>query len=409
MSAGQPADLGIARLRAERAQWESTWPRIRHLGWVLFICLFTGAEIWVQHGPRLGYAGRGLDILVLMTAALVAFTAAHVTVRHPDGPSLVAVCALIVSSAGLMWLQPTGPGIAGVFTGVLMSALRLPFRWAVGWSAAAFVILVSVAVATDMAPEGIVAVLAFLGGFFAVVYFARRLAGATALAERLLAELEESRAAQARAAGLAERQRLAREMHDILAHTLSGLLLQLEGAKALVSRDPGADPRIGEAVGRAQHLGRAGLDETRQAIGMLRDDELPWPERLSDLVTLFSANRDLPCGLAVAGAQRRLGAEARLALYRVAQEALTNIVKHADPERVEVRLAYLQGSVRLSVEDFTAAGGGPGTAGRGERPAAGAGGGHGLTGMRERAELLGGTLGAGPTPTGFLVELEVPG
>jgi len=405
VSGGQAADPGIARLRAERARWEFAWREIRRLGLLMFTGLFTVSAVWAQQGPRPGFAGRGLAVLALTIAALLAFASVHVSIGRLGGPSLAAAGILVVSSAALMWVQPTGPGIAGVFTGVLLGALRLPWPWALGCSAVTFAALVAAAAATDASPAGTVAILAFLGGFFGMVYFARRLADATGLAERLLAELERGRTAQARAAGLAERQRLAREMHDILAHTISGLLLQLEGARMLAARDPAADPRLGEALDRAQHLGRAGLDETRQAIGMLRDDELPCPDRLAGLATLFSANRGVPCRLTVSGAERRLGADVRLAVYRVTQEALTNIAKHARPERVEVRLVYLPESVRLAVEDFAMTDAGSDVA---ARPAVGGYGGYGLAGMRERAELLGGTLRAGPTPTGFLVELEVP-
>jgi signal transduction histidine kinase len=117
----------------------------------------------------------------------------------------------------------------------------------------------------------------------------------------------------------------------------------------------------------------------------------------------------VPCAFTVSGQPCELGSQARLALYRVAQEALTNIRKHARPGRAEVRLGYEPGGARLTVEDVrrdlaavpaVAAG----DAARGTD----AGGGYGLTGMRERAELLGGRLTAGPTGTGFRVELWVP-
>jgi signal transduction histidine kinase len=112
----------------------------------------------------------------------------------------------------------------------------------------------------------------------------------------------------------------------------------------------------------------------------------------------------------VSGPERRLGADACLAVYRVAQEALTNITKHARPDRVEVHLTYLPDTVCLTVEDFGPPGTAavPGQADGGRRPASVRGSGYGLTGMRERAELLGGALRAGPTRTGFRVELEVP-
>jgi signal transduction histidine kinase len=165
----------------------------------------------------------------------------------------------------------------------------------------------------------------------------------------------------------------------------------------LAAGDPG-DPRLPGAIDRAHQLGRTGLTEARRAIGMLRDDDLPGPESLAGLAAQFQPDRGVPCRFAVSGDEYPLSSETRLALYRVAQEALTNVAKHARAERVEMRLAYEPAGVRLTVEDF-ATGGPPST----ETEA-----GYGLTGMRERAELLGGTLTAGRTPTGFRVELDVP-
>ncbi len=111
----------------------------------------------------------------------------------------------------------------------------------------------------------------------------------------------------------------------------------------------------------------------------------------------------MACTVAVTGAERDLGSNGRLTVYRVAQEALTNIRKHASAGRAEIRLDYAPSGTRLTIEDFD---------GCGERPALGPrdadGTGYGLTGMRERAELLGGTLTTGPTNSGYRVELWVP-
>jgi signal transduction histidine kinase len=231
--------------------------------------------------------------------------------------------------------------------------------------------------------------------FFAVALLSRRLREGQEQAEQLLLELEATREAQAQAAVLGERQRLARDMHDVLAHSLSGLVLQLEGARILTGR--GAAPELADAVERAHHLAKAGLEEARRAIGTLRDEELPGPERLPALAGEFERDTGIRCETTVTGDGRELDSEARVTIYRVAQEALTNVRKHAKPERVELRLGYEPAGARLTIEDF------------GER-AAGAvdGGGYGLTGMRERAELLRGTLAAAPTRSGFRVELWVP-
>ena len=146
-------------------------------------------------------------------------------------------------------------------------------------------------------------------GFPGMTLLARRLGQANHQAERLLIELEGTRAAQARAAGLAERQRLAREMHDVLAHSLSGLMLQLEGARMLAADDP-SDPRLPGIIERAHHLGKSGLEEARRAIGMLRDDELPGPERLASLAAQFQEVSGVPCQFTVSGQAYELPSEA---------------------------------------------------------------------------------------------------
>jgi signal transduction histidine kinase len=235
--------------------------------------------------------------------------------------------------------------------------------------------------------------------FFLLSLFARRLRESNQRAELLLAELEQTRAAQAQAAALAERQRLAREMHDVLAHSLSGLVLNLEGARLLAGRG-GTDPQVGDAIDRAHRLARTGLEEARRAIGMLHDDALPGPERLADLGAEFAGDTGVACKVTVTGDHERdLGTDGRLTVYRVAQEALTNIRKHARADQVEICLTYEPAGTRLTIEDFNTCG---------EHAAPGDGTGYGLTGMRERAELLGGTLTAGPTGSGFLVGLWVP-
>jgi signal transduction histidine kinase len=215
--------------------------------------------------------------------------------------------------------------------------------------------------------------------------------------------MEETRDAELRAAALAERQRLAREMHDVLAHSLSGLVVQLEGARLLALSDP-ADGRLASTIDRAHQLAKSGLDEARRAIGMLRDDDLPGPDKLAALAWSFEADSGIPCRYVETGQSVEVRPAVKLALYRVAQEGLTNIRKHAHPERVEVRLEYLRDGVSLAVEDFTGSQDEPAPAAAIEA----SGGGYGLTGMRERAELLGGTLTAGPTGCGFRVVLRVP-
>jgi signal transduction histidine kinase len=384
----------FASLDEARARQRAAVRWLRPLG-VAIVALVSAAAVRTSPEPAL--QGRGLGVAL----ALIGFTAGWiVTMRVRSAPPALQVPAytlLIASSAALMWLQPNGPGFLGVFIAVSAAAMRDGARVGAVVAGVALACVVVAGAAEGHRPVMSI-LLSCLGvtAFWVLALFARRLREGQDQAERMLVELEQTRTAQARAAVMAERQHLAREMHDVLAHTLSGLVLQLEGARLMVSRD-GGDPELAEAVARAHRLARTGLDESRRAIGMLRGDELPGPERLDALTRDFERTSDVPCELEVTGPRRELGSDARLAVYRVAQEALTNVRKHAHPERVELHLGYEPEGTRLTVEDFGAV-----------APAAAANGGYGLAGMRERAELLGGRLDAAATPSGFRVELWVP-
>jgi signal transduction histidine kinase len=287
----------------------------------------------------------------------------------------------------------------GVFPAVSVAALRLPTRAAAAVAGLAVAALAAAwAIGAGHHPAiGIVLNEFGVVAFFLLALFARRYREANERAQRLIAELNETRAAQAQAAALAERQRLAREMHDVLAHSLAGLVLNLEGARLLVER--AGDVEATRAIARSQRLAKTGLEEARRAIGMLRGDALPGPERLADLAADFEADTGIPCTFQSNGDERELSSDGRLTLYRVAQEALTNIRKHASPQRVDVRLAYQPAGTELTVEDHAA---------NGDRPSPSEGFGYGLTGMRERAELLGGQLTAGSISDGFRVALWIP-
>ncbi|WP_433214027.1 sensor histidine kinase [Dactylosporangium sp. CS-047395] len=377
----------LASLDSARAQRAAVIRWLRPLA-----PLIMGIVVWSactqQPGPASSRA-----VLLALVAFIVAGTGAVVSINYVR-THIGFVGALLAASAALVWLQPDGAAVAGIFVGVSLLAPLLRGHLSIPITVVA---LISLAVAVSSARNGpiIDALLdaVMVGAFYGMMVFALRLGEANQQAERLVEELERGRAAQAEAARLSERQHLAREMHDLLAHSLSGLMLQLEGARLLATRSPD-DPRLPAALERAQHLGRAGLDEARRAIGLLRDDELP---SLAELARSFAQDHGVRCEYTIGGTERELESPARLAVYRVAQEALTNAARHASPTLVTVHLEYLANTVRLTVEDF-----GP----RAATPSPGAG--YGLTGMRERAELLGGTLDAAPTATGFRVTLDVP-
>ncbi len=196
------------------------------------------------------------------------------------------------------------------------------------------------------------------------------------------------------AAARGERERLAREMHDVLAHTLSGLTVQLEATRLLAEQRPG-DPAVAEAVTQAHRLAREGLLEARRAVSALRGD-MPGPAQLEQLLHDFEVESGIRCRLEIEGTPLALRPEAQLALYRAAQEALTNVRKHADATSVTLRLNWSSRGAELTVED-------EGT----PKPSL-ASGGYGLNGIRERAALVGGSLEAGPIAGGFRVRLRVP-
>nr|WP_244994274.1 sensor histidine kinase [Actinomadura coerulea] len=208
---------------------------------------------------------------------------------------------------------------------------------------------------------------------------------------------EATRRAEAANAVLAERSHIAREIHDILAHSLSAQIVHLEGARLLLARD-GDRAQALDRVERARNLARSGLEETRRALATLRG-EIPQPkEVIQELAEEFYASTGRPCDVHVTGAPRELPPQAGLAVVRTAQEALTNVRKHAPGARAQVALRYLAGRVELEVTDT-------GGAEPADQPD---GGGYGLVGMRERAELIDGTLVTGPDGKGFRVSLTVP-
>jgi len=198
-----------------------------------------------------------------------------------------------------------------------------------------------------------------------------------------------------RAAALAERARIARDVHDVLAHSLAGLSLSLQGARLMLVRD-GASSEAIEQVTRAQGLAAEGLAEARRAVAALREDAVPDVRALGDLVTSYRLESRATADFEVEGEARALPAEVMSTLYRTVQEALANTRKHAPGAPVLVRLCFAD-EIRLTIEDRP-----------GRRPGRPTPGGYGLLGMRERADLIGGSLETGPTSDGWRVELKVP-
>jgi signal transduction histidine kinase len=353
-----------------------------------------------------GGSGLAITIALLVLVASLVVLLLH---AYRGWIELLALATLVVASATLVWIQGGGPSVAGLFLGCGYAATRLSTPRSLAILALALLAFAVAAAHRHRSASAIVATELGIIAFYVLAAFARRVQEAQEQTQRLLVELEASRQSQAEAAALRERSRIAREIHDVLAHSLSGLMLQLEGARMLAGT-PNENGQLQTALERAHHLAQAGVQEARRAIGALRDDELPGADRLEQLTAEFRRDSRVKATLDVAGTPHPLDSEASLTLFRVAQEALTNARKHARPERVELHLSYERDGTRLVVEDrpgHPASVAPPGR--KPDGPTLGdAAGGYGLTGMRERAELLGGRLDAAPTSDGFRVELWIP-
>ncbi|RRQ87760.1 sensor histidine kinase [Streptomyces griseofuscus] len=363
----------------------TTRPR-RLLAWAVRV-LVIALLLWGAYNQKhVGVWTAVAALAGVVAAGFLGWAFFRTTYQHRLLPSLLLLAALM------------GIAVAAEATGFRALALVL-------WCGCGITALerLPLAAATPVTSAGLAAYSAFnndvwlttaasVAGMALAGYVLRLDAEARGNAQRLLDQERAARVAEAESAALAERARIAREIHDVLAHSLSAQLVHLEAARLLIER--GADrERILERVVAARGMARDGLAETRQALSALRGELTPLEDFLGELVSGAEG-----AAVTVTGEPRPLPVEASQAVRRVAQEALTNVRKHAQGAKVDLRLDYSDHQVTLNVRD---SGGRPGDL-------TSSGGGYGLLGMRERAELLGGSLDAGPDEEGFAVTLKVP-
>ncbi|MEU6815983.1 sensor histidine kinase [Streptomyces sp. NPDC046860] len=330
--------------------------------------------------------GEALAVAGVAVASAAAWGFFRTTYAHRLLPSLALIAVLPAVAIAAQVSGFRGPALV-LWCGCGILALeRLPLAAAVPVTSVALASYASFNNDMWLTTAATVAGLALAG------YVTRLDAEARGNAQRLLAQERAAREAEARSAALTERARIAREIHDVLAHSLSAQMVHLEAARLLLERDASRE-QVLERVVAARGMARDGLAETRQALSALRGELTPLEEFLTGLVSAGAGGE-----VTVTGERRTLPVEASQAVRRVAQEAMTNVRKHAQGAEVRVRLDYGDHQVTLDVRDK---GGSPGEL-------AASGGGYGLLGMRERAELLGGSLDAGPDEEGFAVTLKVP-
>ena len=397
-----PTSLGNAprRFRGPFARW----PRAADA--VLTAAVFLGT-VFVTDGPGDSLVTRSIgDVPILALLAFAVASAALYWRRH--APLAVLAVALVA------WASTIGSGytdLGGVAIIALYSAGRYATndRWAhLGVGAAIVVVILDNLTAPAPWGEAVFGAVTM----FVAWYIGRRVQ----LREQRAAQLRREQAAEARRIVIEERTRIARELHDVVAHRVSLMTVQAGAAKAVAAQDPEGALR---AMGAVEDAGRQALDELRHLLGVLRPetdlDGLGPQPGLADLPRLVEQTRGagLDVSLATDGVSAGLPARVDLFAYRIVQEALTNVLKHAGPgARATVRLGTDRRGIVIEVLDGGSADKGLESAsGRrledSDRPDGRPG--HGIVGMRERARLLGGTLDARPRPGGgFSVVARLP-
>jgi signal transduction histidine kinase len=373
----------------------------------------------------------GFDVLIAfgaITSALIVIFGRHVTgapttplwfaapavavvvlplLARRSYPFLAPASVWLIAAAfsfvdGRLVVFPLSVYVAGMAAAYLLGNLVDGVRACVGLAIVLLAVTVIVVNNPDHAAGDYV-----LPGLFAVVWLAgfavRARAARAEAAEQRASWLEQTREQDARQAIADERARIARELHDVVAHSVSVMTVQSSAVRRLLTPDQDKER---EALLTVEQTGREALAEMRRLVGVLRrsDQEAPSlaPQPgLSDVDTLVAhAERSgLPVDVRVVGEPVRLPASIDLTAFRLVQEGLTNAIRHASADHAEVRLCYAAGYVEVEVLDD----------GRGSDGAGVGGGGHGLLGMRERVSIYGGQLDVGPRAEGgFRLHARLP-
>ena len=316
---------------------------------------------------------------------------------------------IVMGGAGgvLTGLAPNGPAIAVVCAAAFSAGVRMQTGASLAIVAEA-VAAFEVAALASNEPTGVVLGFPFaFAGFWSMALTRREYLVRAEQAERTLAETRRAREAETHAAALAERARIARDIHDVLAHSLAAVSVNLQAAEGLLASDtlPADNPELAKAIqciSRAGTLTRDGLAAAKRAVLALRDDaEPPLPDQLAALTEQFRTVGDPAVTFEVSGEDRPVPAEVSQAVYRTAQEALTNARKHSPGQPVTIGLGYEPDEITLSVVN-------PMPPEDAASPLADTGGGFGLVGLTERAALAGGAFEAGPDAGSWRVNLRIP-
>jgi signal transduction histidine kinase len=388
MTSGIERVLGDRRLR-----------RLADSGIALVLAIASLAEILATKDPATSWGGRGPGEIAL---ALLATLPLALRVRFPIPVAVTALGAL-AAFAGLAPSHPAFEPFAAVVIAAYSVGAHTFGRRARQGIALLLGVAGAAAVASLATGHGVVDLLSPVFWVLAAWTVGRIIQGRrrrTLELETLTQQLEAQRDLQAQAAVAVERGRIARELHDVVAHNVSMMVVQAGAAARVLDGD---QPHVRDALAAIADTGRATVDEMRTLLGVLRsgDDGLalhPQPG-VADLDKLVVSIREagVPVELLLEGEPVPLSQGIDLSVYRIAQEALTNVLRHAGPSRAQVTVRYRDAAVELEIVDD----------GSGRRNGSGAG--HGLVGIRERVAMFGGELEAGPREGGgFAVRARLP-
>jgi signal transduction histidine kinase len=359
---------------------------------------------------------------LIVTDVMVILGGVTAVVQRPaaDLPVALAAFAVMVSpmvvfflfnmklSAGLTWLAWSAATVVMLFATstpiradfapsllvVMVGAVVTLGTPLVGFLAAVSATALLLAASAMHRLDAVVLYLGFVAGGWLIGYLMRS-------QRLLLAQQIRAQQALAEHAAADERRRIAREVHDVIAHSLSVTLLHVTGARRVLQQDRDVDDAV-EALEEAERLGRQAMADIRRTVGLLDKSPMkitpePGIDDIAILVEDFE-RAGLAVSLRIDGSARRVSAAVGMALYRITQESLANIAKHAPESKSTVALTISEASARLTVNNRL-----PAAVAATQSPE-----GRGMRGMRQRVELLGGVIDVGPTRDGWSVCAEVP-
>jgi signal transduction histidine kinase len=347
----------------------------------------TGSDVY-SSGERAAAAAAGLVLTLSLGWRR----------RAPLAVLVVAIGASVAANVIAPLDAATTPALALVVVAYSVGAHTVGLRSWIGATGVGALIAANVAGQLSAGDLALIAMI--LGGAWVAGRALRYRRERERVLERLTVDLEREREEKARAAAAEERVRIARELHDVVAHAISVIVLQARGGRRSLETDP---EETRQALDTIEATGTEALAEMRRLLGMLRKDDeeialAPQPS-IRHLDSLASQVREagLPVELSVEGEPVELPPGVDVSAYRIVQEALTNALKHAGPATARVVVRYGNHDLELEIADT-----GVGMHSGGE-------GGHGLAGMRERVSLYGGNIDAGPRDGGgFAVRARLP-